>query len=166
MSLLNQQKKKKMTELNKMTHYQHCHLLIIDDEAAVCDGLAFQLRYQYGFKNIQTSIVPHEALETIRNHNNAIDVVLLDLRMPEIDGITLLEEIKSINSDIVVIILSALAGLEQIKNTLIDTNLVLKYLDGAIAKHAILEKSNIDDLHKLPIIIGQAFQYKQTLSET
>jgi len=45
--------------------------------------------------------------------NNTIDVVLTDLKMPRIDGLEVLEMIKKLESEIIVIIITAYATMEK-----------------------------------------------------
>jgi CheY-like chemotaxis protein len=59
-------------------------ILVVDDEAAVRALLAAALR-QLGFP-VWLAANGHEAIELYRKHGPEIGVVLLDVRMPGLDG--------------------------------------------------------------------------------
>ncbi len=77
-------------------------ILIIDDEKSICTSLEFALEDNYRVLSCQD---PVKGLEIIQQEE--IDLVLLDLKIGEYDGITVLQKIKKISKDIVVIIMTA-----------------------------------------------------------
>lgn len=81
---------------------------IIDDELVIHDVLG-QLLTQEGYE-VETSFSGEEALEKIPGHS--IDVILLDLLMPGMDGIETLKRIKAVDSMIPVIIITAYGSVE------------------------------------------------------
>jgi len=82
-------------------------VLVVDDEEVIRD---FFIRTLTGYK-VLTASSGEEALNIIRKDRP--DLVLLDIKMPGIDGIETLKRIKEIDSSIVVIMLSAFATLEN-----------------------------------------------------
>jgi len=82
-------------------------VLVVDDEEVIRD---FFIRALTGYK-VLTASSGEEALDIIRKDKP--DLVLLDIKMPGIDGIETLKRIKEIDSSIVVIMLSAFATLEN-----------------------------------------------------
>ncbi len=67
-------------------------VLIVDDEEEICRYLQRELRNErYEVEYITSSI---GVLERLREAERDYELLLLDLRMPEIDGFTLLKEIK------------------------------------------------------------------------
>lgn len=74
------------------------HLLIVDDEPAQREALSGFLKKK-GFQ-VFTAADGKEALALIRSQ--LIDLVLTDLRMPEMDGLELLRRIKAENPEIAV----------------------------------------------------------------
>ncbi|MCX5692230.1 MAG: response regulator [Candidatus Omnitrophica bacterium] len=82
-------------------------VLVVDDEEVIRD---FFIRTLTGYK-VLTASNGEEALNIIRKDRP--DLVLLDIKMPGIDGIETLKRIKEIDSSIVVIMLSAFATLEN-----------------------------------------------------
>lgn len=82
-------------------------VLVVDDEEIIRD---FFIRTLTGYK-VLTASSGEEALNIIKKDKP--DLVLLDIKMPGIDGIETLRKIKEIDSGIVVIMLSAFATLEN-----------------------------------------------------
>jgi DNA-binding NarL/FixJ family response regulator len=71
-------------------------ILIVDDHPVVRVGLASMLGTQPGFTVIGCASSGEEALSTLRTE--AADVVLLDLRMPGMSGIQLLQALQKLAS--------------------------------------------------------------------
>lgn len=82
-------------------------VLVVDDEEVIRDFFSRTLK---GYK-VLTASSGEEALNIIKKDKP--DLVLLDIKMPGIDGIETLRKIKEIDSNIVVIMLSAFATLEN-----------------------------------------------------
>lgn len=76
-------------------------VLIVDDEEAFHRSVA---RYLGEFR-LHRAFTGTRALEILSEH--AIDVVLLDLGLPDVAGLDLLEEIKAVSPDIPVLIVTA-----------------------------------------------------------
>ncbi|MCP2520326.1 sigma-54 dependent transcriptional regulator [Candidatus Aminicenantes bacterium AC-708-M15] len=83
-------------------------ILIVDDEIKLCKLLEINLKDRY---EIIISTNGKEALNIIKSFE--IDLVLTDLRLPGINGISLLEEIKAINPNIPIIIMTAYGTIES-----------------------------------------------------
>jgi len=86
-------------------------ILIVDDETIICDF--FMERFEkLGFAAF-VAYNGAEAIDTAREHNP--DVVLLDIKMPGMDGIAAMQQIKETNPGISVILLSAKSQLHEIR---------------------------------------------------
>lgn len=83
-------------------------ILIIDDEKSICDSLTFALEDDYEVISTQD---PNEVKDILEINN--IDVVLLDLKIGSVSGIDVLKEIKSIDEEIQVIIITAFGSIES-----------------------------------------------------
>jgi two-component system, OmpR family, copper resistance phosphate regulon response regulator CusR len=79
-------------------------LLIVEDEARIADFLAKGLRRQ-GY-DVQCAYTGTEALERAAA-GEAIDLVVLDLGLPDIDGLEVLRALREGGSDVPVIVLTA-----------------------------------------------------------
>lgn len=83
-------------------------ILIIDDEKSICTSLEFALEDNY---RVLTCQDPVKALKIIKEEE--ISLVLLDLKIGEFDGISVLQKIKKINNDIIVIIMTAYGSIKS-----------------------------------------------------
>ncbi|WP_041623145.1 sigma-54-dependent transcriptional regulator [Spirochaeta thermophila] len=85
-------------------------LLIVDDEAALCESLS-----EY-FSALGYETYTAQRVEDVRRILSRIhvDLILMDIRMPEKDGITLLRELKTSHSSTPVIMISAYVSVENI----------------------------------------------------
>ena len=87
-------------------------ILIVDDHPVVRAGLALLLRRQAGLKLAGSAHSGEEALSILARCS--VDLMLLDLRMPSINGIDLLNMLKSRDSQPKTIILSSYEYEEEI----------------------------------------------------
>ena len=85
-------------------------VLIVDDEKDMLVLLKRILSEETPYKLV-TESNPRQALERLRQRH--FDVVITDLKMPQMDGIHLLEACKKIRPEISVIILTAYATIEN-----------------------------------------------------
>lgn len=79
-------------------------ILILDDEASILEVLEEHLRDEDYRCTVTTS--PIEALELIKN--DSFSLVLTDLIMPEMHGFDLVREVKKIDRDLAVIVVTAM----------------------------------------------------------
>ncbi|HEY76167.1 MAG TPA: response regulator transcription factor [Thermoflexia bacterium] len=83
-------------------------ILVVDDEAVARISLAEVLRLE-GYE-VQTAASGEEALELV--DSQPFDLMIVDLKMPGMDGIQLTEAVQSRTPDTVIILLTAFATLE------------------------------------------------------
>ena len=77
-------------------------ILVIDDEAAIRDSLRMTLEYEgYEFVGAATG---QEGLALVEREPP--DLVLLDVKMPGMDGLEVLERLRHINESIPVVVVS------------------------------------------------------------
>jgi CheY-like chemotaxis protein len=79
-------------------------ILIADDMALILTLLKFELESR-GF-NIWLAVDGDDALDLYRRHRDEIDLVLLDVQMPGLDGPHTLEAIRRLNPDVVACFMS------------------------------------------------------------
>ena len=79
-------------------------LLIVDDHPVVRDGLRGMLESQPDFEVVGEAGDGSEAVQQVENLKP--DIVLMDLRMPVMDGVTALGEIKANNPEVQVLVLT------------------------------------------------------------
>ncbi len=110
-------------------------LLVVDDEEEICDFLkSFFEDRQYAVETAHSGV---QALEKVRKFNP--HVVLLDIQMPEMDGMKALKIIKQENPHIKVIMVTAVETQEKIEESIrlgadnyITKPLSLEYLENDV----------------------------------
>ena len=122
-------------------------VLIVDDEKTTRVGLSKVLADNY---RIFQAANGREAIEILKE-NTDIDVVLSDVRMPEIEGIELLERIQADNKEVIVIFISAFTSIESAVDAM--RRGAYDYLTKPI------------DLNKLEITIKNAIENKKLKTE-
>ena len=93
-----------MTSLN---HRQNATVLVVDDEALIRWSLRERLKSD-GYQVLEAE-TGAAALERIQD---GVDLVVLDYRLPDMDGLSVLREIKKHDPDILVIVLTACVSVE------------------------------------------------------
>ena len=101
-------------------------IVIIDDEVEILDMLSRFLSRNPNF-SVQTFSNPVSALSSI-NNNTKYDLVLLDIIMPQMNGLDVLEKLKDMNSDQKVIMMTAYSTLDKVlkSHKIGATNYVMK----------------------------------------
>ncbi len=84
------------------------HLLIVDDEPAICASLSFALEDEFRVFEAQEA---QEALTAVRQKD--IDIVLLDLKLGQSDGMEVLQQMKSEKPSVVVIMMTAFGSIHS-----------------------------------------------------
>ncbi|HYM20428.1 MAG TPA: sigma-54 dependent transcriptional regulator [Candidatus Kapabacteria bacterium] len=85
------------------------HILIIDDEAGIRDTLAWIFEYEK--HSVQTAESGSEGLK-ILNEGTHVDCIILDVKMPGMDGIETLQRIREIRPDVPVVMISGHGTIE------------------------------------------------------
>ena len=86
------------------------HVLIVEDEIDLLNGLKRMIAMGIDC-DVFTAVHAYEALEIMRCH--PIDLVLSDIRMPDMDGLALLSAIREIDPAITVVIMTAFGSIEM-----------------------------------------------------
>jgi two-component system response regulator YesN len=92
-------------------------MVIADDEAIICESLATMINWSaLGIKISGIARNGVEALDAVMD--TCPDIVLTDIRMPGLSGLTLIEKIRAADSDIEIIILSGYRDFEAAKTAM------------------------------------------------
>lgn len=94
-------------------------ILVVDDELPVESLIRQQFRKKIRAKEWEFIFASNgvEALNKIQA-DDQIDMVLTDINMPEMDGLTLLEKLKEVNPDIKTVVVSAYGDLGKIRTAM------------------------------------------------
>ncbi|RYD54941.1 MAG: sigma-54-dependent Fis family transcriptional regulator [Sphingobacteriales bacterium] len=123
-------------------------ILIIDDEKAIRKTLTEILSFE-GF-TVDEAADGVEAIKKIKDHN--YDCIICDIKMPKMDGIEVLDQIRQLKPDIPFIVISGHGNIE----TAVD----------AVKKGAYDYISKPPDLNRLLITIRNAMDKKSLVAET
>ncbi|SKC41783.1 sigma-54-dependent transcriptional regulator [Maledivibacter halophilus] len=121
-------------------------ILIIDDEKNIATSLEFALEDNYEVFSCQD---PFKGFEIIENEE--IDLILLDLKIGEYDGISTLKKIKRKNKNIAVIIMTAYGS--------------IKSSVDAMKAGAYYYVTKPIDIEELKLLISNAIDYKNLNNE-
>jgi DNA-binding response OmpR family regulator len=116
--------------------------MIVDDEEDILltyDSMLHGERY-----NVETFSNPHEALQYfIHADKSYYDLVILDIRMPNLNGLQLYHRLKAIDKDVKILFLSALEASEEI------TSIFPELRDGDIIRKPISKEHFVEKISTL-----------------
>lgn len=153
-----------------MKHILH----LIDDEKIIHDI------FKRIFKNDPFQIIISENLsQAVSQHNDQVDVVILDLMIPGSSGLEIFKELKKIDPDVQVIFLTAYGtietAIEAMRLGAVDylqkpfNNEEIKHRIQRIMKEKSIKKENIrlkktlGERYGFPNIIGKSHDFKKVL---
>jgi DNA-binding NtrC family response regulator len=84
-------------------------ILVVDDEERICEAVKKALE-RVGYR-VETSLSALDALDMLRS--GAWDMVICDIRMPQMDGMALLERIREHDPNIPVLMITGYASIES-----------------------------------------------------
>ncbi len=128
-----------------MSEIDRPRILIVDDEELVLDALQRQLRSRF---DVTTATGGKEAIRLVMSQG-PYAVVVSDLKMPEMDGVTLLYLIRQIAPDTVRVLLTGKADLEAAASAINVGNIfrflnkpcppamLLRALDAAVEQYQL-----------------------------
>ncbi len=127
-------------------------ILVADDEINMCRIL--QIILEKDGYSVITVNSGNEAIETLKSDNN-IDLVISDLRMPEVDGLAILAYLKENKSNIPIILVTAFGtieiAVEAMKKGAAD--FITKPFDKNVIRHIIRRVFHVTDLEEENIIL-------------
>ncbi len=110
-------------------------VMIVDDVADTCDQLEKLLFFEKDIQVIAKAHNGRQAVEAAKKHNP--DVILMDINMPEMDGIAATEAITADNPNIQVIIMSVQGETDYLRRAML-----------AGAREFLIKPVGADDLYK------------------
>ena len=91
----------------------HATVLVVDDEPLIRWSLVSRLKEE-GYRTLEAGT----AADAISQHSEGADLVLLDINLPDADGLTVLQQIKESDPDTLVIMLTANTGVDTAVNAM------------------------------------------------
>jgi DNA-binding NtrC family response regulator len=152
-------------------------ILIVDDEESVRESL-YSWFIEDGYK-VECAENAKKALAILESGN--FDIILTDLKMPGMDGLELLQRIKTLNKDSIIIVMTAFASVDTAVKALKDGafDYVTKPFDPDDLSHLIRNatkqislanenetlKIRVDSLESVEDLIGKSEAIKKVLHE-
>lgn len=126
-------------------------ILVVDDEQEIVDMIVRNLKLE-GY-NIEGLTDPEEALERIKEEN--YQVVITDIKMPELSGVDLLKEIKKIDGIVQVIMITGYVTPSNIISSLSRgaNDCLFKPLDMDRLKEAV--DNSLEKLERWQEVLGK-----------
>lgn len=87
-------------------------ILLVDDDKDMCDSLSDVLTLDSNYK-VSYTTEPSKALDMVKKED--FSLIIIDYKMPGINGVDLLKQIKEINSSSAIFILTAFISNELIE---------------------------------------------------
>src|SRR5882757_5746923 len=132
-------------------------LLIVDDHPVVRDGLAALLRQLGPEVTVLLADGGSQGLRVADGHPD-LDVVILDLAMPESDGFAALHEFGRLQPQLPVIVLSSSEDPRDVRRALASG--ALGYVPKSASQHVLLSAIRLvlnGDLYVPPLILHEKF---------
>ncbi len=120
-------------------------ILIVDDEQDILDALSEALAME-GFQ-VKTALGGEQGIEMFRAE--PFDVVVTDIRMPHTDGLEVIKQVKQMDEDAEIIVLT---GFPSIENAV-----------GAMKNHGAFDfiQKPLDDIEQLLIVVCNALDKRK-----
>jgi two-component system, cell cycle sensor histidine kinase and response regulator CckA len=122
------------TQINEPVMVSPKTILMVDDEESIIK-LGNKILHKAGH-TIHSFVHPSQALQYFKQHHKTIDICILDMLMPEINGKELLEQIRTVHPNMPIIICSGY-GIQHIKKEL--------------------------QTHQMPVLLSKPFTYESML---
>src|SRR5580698_6211901 len=92
------------------------HILVVDDEPDIEPLILLKFRHQIRDGGVKFSFA-HDGIEALNmlRANNAIDLVITDINMPRMDGLSLLQNLLDSEQSVSAIIISAYGDMTNIR---------------------------------------------------
>ncbi len=150
-------------------------IMIVDDEPSVRQSLAAWFEDDgYGIVTAQNAA---EALQCMQDHT--VDIILLDIKMPGMDGLALQDRIREFNKEVIIIIITAFATVDTAVRALkagafdyttkpVDPDELSHLVHNAVEKIRLQRENlalreSIDHLQFVDDIIGESAPMQQVL---
>jgi len=92
-------------------------VLIVDDEYLIRVGISSKIKFfEFPYDNIYFAENGCEALSIVENH--PVDIMMVDIRMPGMDGLALIRKVKDLRKNIHFIVISGYADFEYARDAL------------------------------------------------
>ncbi len=150
-------------------------ILLVDDEKDLIIGLKRSLQRKLANIEILTTVSPHEAIDLVRK--KSVDIALLDISMPEMSGLDLLENLQKIDSQLTVIMMTAFGSIELAVDAMrrgaydfitkpFDNDILLRVISKGLERNQLIReninlKSRVCEKEAFAKFVGQSSPLKR-----
>lgn len=128
-------------------------VLLVDDEPMIREGLRTLLEWEsLGYEVVDTAANGKDALQKCEQHD--LDLIIVDIRMPEMNGLELIKKIRENGGTMHVLILSGYADFEYAKQAIVQR------IDGYLLK-PVDEDELMEYLHSLRKELDLEYETRQ-----
>jgi ActR/RegA family two-component response regulator len=135
-------------------------ILLVDDDPLILEGHKRSLSREF---LLETALGPMQALKLLTD-NGPYAVVVSDMRMPEMDGIHFLSQVKSVSPETVRVMLTGYADIETAMSAINEGN-IFRFLTKPCARE-ILAKTLTAGLVQYRLITAEKQLLEETLSSS
>jgi DNA-binding NtrC family response regulator len=146
-------------------------VLIVDDDRFTRETLYMELKEYYSFFQACSA---EEAFNFLSRHR--VNVILLDIKLPGMDGITALTKIRNMYPEIEVIMISAIKEAETVVNAIkkgaftyitkdLDVQEIILNINNALEKQSVVKeklfyKSEIEKYTDTGFVVGKSYKMR------
>jgi len=92
----------------------HIKVLVVDDDPQVCKTVGMILQ-EHGYQ-VQSYNQPRQALQAVRK--SPFDIALVDIKMPDLNGVELVEKLKAEDPRVAVLVMTAYPDIQTAAETM------------------------------------------------
>ncbi|WP_309242106.1 response regulator [Paenibacillus sp. S150] len=146
-------------------------MLIVDDEPKLREGMSTLIPWEdHGYTVAATAASGLEALDKFREH--APKLIIADIRMPGMDGLELIGELRKENADCHVLILSGYADFEYAKRAIsfhidgyllkpVDEDELISYLQEL--RETIIQEERVSEWQNMEFVRSEDILFRHLL---
>jgi DNA-binding NtrC family response regulator len=135
-------------------------ILLVDDDPLILEGHKRSLSREF---LLETALGPVQALKLVTD-NGPYALVVSDMRMPEMDGIHFLTQVKSVSPDTVRVMLTGYADIETAMSAINEGN-IFRFLTKPCSRE-IMARTLTAGLVQYRLITAEKQLLEQTLSSS
>ncbi|MBW2466194.1 MAG: sigma-54-dependent Fis family transcriptional regulator, partial [Deltaproteobacteria bacterium] len=150
-------------------------ILLVDDEKDLVNGLKRSLQRRLAGIEILTTTSPHAAIDLVSE--KSVGIALLDISMPEMNGLDLLENLQKIDSRLTVIMMTAFGSIELAVEAMrrgaydfitkpFDNDVLIRVIHKALERNRLIReninlKNRVCEKEAFARFIGQSLPLKR-----
>jgi len=142
------------------------HILLVDDHALFREALLHVLN-QLGSQTVIFEAANAEEAGQLISHANNLDLILLDIDLPGVDGLTALPSLRGLAPTVPIVVLSGSETSQHVKQAL--DNGAVGYIPKSCSSHEMLAALHIvmqGDIYIPPKLLGKISSFAITATDS